>query len=129
MKTQVSDAKQVEHNPESREGHDIGRRNFIVTSAMAAVGTGAAGLLNPPSAQAADIRSTNSVRQGPYPTLGMAVYSATEPLQPFKFERRALGPKDVAIKLHYCGICHSDIHHGHEDWRKEKFKVSSGPRT
>ena len=126
MKTQVSDAKQVEHNPESREGHDIGRRNFIVTSAMAAVGTGAAGLLNPPSAQAADIRSSNSVRQGPYPTLGMAVYSATEPLQPFKFERRALGPKDVAIKLHYCGICHSDIHHGHEDWRKEKFPLVPG---
>jgi len=32
------------------------------------------------------------------------------------FQRRALGPKDVAIKLHYCGVCHSDIHTIHGDW-------------
>ncbi|MDB5019533.1 MAG: Alcohol dehydrogenase GroES domain protein, partial [Pedobacter sp.] len=37
------------------------------------------------------------------------------------FERRALGPKDVAIKLHYCGVCHSDIHTIHEDWGKVQF--------
>jgi uncharacterized zinc-type alcohol dehydrogenase-like protein len=32
------------------------------------------------------------------------------------FRRRALGPKDVAIQLHYCGVCHSDIHTIHGDW-------------
>ncbi|MGC1637906.1 MAG: alcohol dehydrogenase catalytic domain-containing protein, partial [Candidatus Acidiferrales bacterium] len=35
-----------------------------------------------------------------------------------KFQRRALGPKDVAIKIHYCGVCHSDIHTIHGDWGK-----------
>ena len=123
MKNEITDKKQVENNSESLR---IDRRDFIVTSAMAAVGVGAAGLLGPFSAQAAETNSTKSLGQGPYPTEGMAVYSATEPLKPLKFERRALGPKDVAIKLHYCGICHSDIHHGHEDWRKETFPLVPG---
>ncbi|OLD28731.1 MAG: alcohol dehydrogenase [Acidobacteria bacterium 13_1_40CM_3_55_6] len=46
----------------------------------------------------------------------MAGYSETGPLQFLKFQRRALGPKDVAIKIHYCGVCHSDIHTIHGDW-------------
>jgi len=35
-------------------------------------------------------------------------------------QRRAVGPKDVHIKITYSGICHSDIHTGLEEW---------GPRT
>jgi len=126
MKDLPTDTTAVENLPERHEGHDSGRRKFIVTSTLAAVGTGAAALLNPASAPAAETASANSVGQGPYPAEGMAVYSATEPLKPFKFTRRALGPKDVAFKLHYCGVCHSDIHHGHEDWRKEKFPLVPG---
>lgn len=53
---------------------------------------------------------------GPFATEGMAAYSATGPLKRMAFQRRALGPKDVAIKLHYCGVCHSDIHTVHGDW-------------
>ena len=127
MKDQVTDTPGVENLPEPREGHDSGRRKFIVTSTLAAVGTGAAALLDTASVSAAENAvSTNNIGQGPYPAEGMAVYSATEPLKPFKFTRRALGPKDVAFKLHYCGVCHSDIHHGHEDWRKEKFPLVPG---
>ena len=58
---------------------------------------------------------------GPYPTEGMAGYSETGPLQPLRFQRRALGPKDVAIKIHYCGVCHSDIHTIHGDWGKVQY--------
>lgn len=60
----------------------------------------------------------NSVAMGngPYPTEGMAAYSPTGPHKLMKFQRRALGPKDVAIKIHYCGICHSDIHTIRGDW-------------
>ena len=126
MKDQFTETPVAESHPETHEGHDSGRRKFIVTSTLAAVGSGAAALLNPASAPAAETASANSVGQGPYPAEGMAVYSATEPLKPFKFTRRALGPKDVAFKLHYCGVCHSDIHHGHEDWRKEKFPLVPG---
>ena len=37
MKNQLNDKEQVENNSKSHEGYDIGRRNFIVTSAVAAV--------------------------------------------------------------------------------------------
>ena len=63
------------------------------------------------------LRSEN----GPYPTEGMAGYSETGPLKPLKFRRWALGPKDVAIEIHYCGVCHSDIHTVRGDWGKIQF--------
>lgn len=63
----------------------------------------------------------NNYGQGPYPTQGMAAYSRDGDLKAMNFKRRALGPKDVAIKLHYCGVCHSDIHTIHEDWGKVQF--------
>ena len=53
---------------------------------------------------------------GPYSAEGMAAYSPTGPLKRQTIQRRALGPKDVAIKLRYCGVCHSDIHTIHGDW-------------
>jgi len=59
---------------------------------------------------------TQDYGQGPYPAKGMAAYSPEGPLRAMDFQRRALGPKDVAIKLRYCGICHSDIHMIHGDW-------------
>lgn len=40
-------------------------------------------------------------------------YAALErggPLVPWQFERRALRPDDVAVRVLYCGVCHSDIH-------------------
>jgi uncharacterized zinc-type alcohol dehydrogenase-like protein len=61
------------------------------------------------------------VGSGPYATEGMAGYSETGPLKPLKFQRRALGTKDVAIKIHYCGVCHSDIHTIHGDWGKIQY--------
>ena len=46
----------------------------------------------------------------------MAAYAAAGPHKLMPFQRRALGPKDVAIRIHYCGICHSDIHTVRGDW-------------
>lgn len=36
--------------------------------------------------------------------------SATAPLAPLSIQRREPGPNDVQIEIHYCGICHSDLH-------------------
>lgn len=49
-------------------------------------------------------------------TTGLAAFSAKGPLAPHSFERRAVGPRDVAIDILYCGICHSDLHFAHGDW-------------
>jgi len=45
-----------------------------------------------------------------------AAQSASEPLAPYSFERRALRPNDVHIKILYCGVCHSDIHTARGEW-------------
>lgn len=97
------------------------RRNFMVSAATAVAGAGAASLLNLHLAHGAKAKSSAQIAKGPYPTEGMAAYSPTGSHKLMRFQRRVLGPKDVAIKIHYCGVCHSDIHTIHEDWGKIQF--------
>lgn len=52
----------------------------------------------------------------PSPARAYAAQSATAPLAPFSFERRDLGPDDVAIDILYCGVCHSDLHTARSEW-------------
>lgn len=49
-------------------------------------------------------------------TKGYAAFSANTPLQPFEFERREPKPDEIMIDIHYCGICHSDIHTARSEW-------------
>lgn len=100
------------------------RRGFIFSATTAVAGVSAAGLLSARAARAAQAATRNSsvaAGNGPYPTEGMAAYAPTGPLRRMSFERRALGPKDVAIKIHYCGVCHSDIHTIRGDWGKIQY--------
>jgi uncharacterized zinc-type alcohol dehydrogenase-like protein len=56
----------------------------------------------------------------------MAAHSPNGPLEPMQFQRRALGPKDVAIRLRYCGVCHSDIHTVRGDWGQIQYPLIVG---
>lgn len=47
-------------------------------------------------------------------------------LAPFRFTRRQVGEQDIKIKIAYCGICHSDLHQLHNDWRNTKFPLVPG---
>jgi len=85
-------------------------RDFLCQSAFAGAGAVLAGSSN------LFAEKSSGYGNGPYPTEGMAGYSETSPLKAIKFQRRVLGPKDVAIRIHYCGVCHSDIHTIHGDW-------------
>ena len=111
------DNEHVQRTIAEENGHS--RRKFIRNSALAVAGAGATGLLNPVRALGADSKTPTG--DGPYPTEGMAGYSETGPLKLMKFQRRALGSKDVAIKILYCGVCHSDIHTIHGDWGKIQY--------
>ncbi|MGZ8251254.1 MAG: NAD(P)-dependent alcohol dehydrogenase [Methylophilaceae bacterium] len=102
------------------------RRDFIITSAIAAASVGASAFINAQSAQAAEPKSRITYGNGPYPVEGMAAYAPTGNLRRMKFQRRALGPKDVAIKLYYCGVCHSDIHTVRGDWGKVQYPLVVG---
>ena len=63
---------------------------------------------------------------GPFPCEGMAAYTPAGEHKVLKFERRALQPKDVAMKILYCGICHSDIHTIRQDWGEIKYPLITG---
>ncbi len=48
--------------------------------------------------------------------LGYAAQSPQDDLAPYRFNRRAPRPDDVAIDILYCGVCHSDLHTARNDW-------------
>jgi uncharacterized zinc-type alcohol dehydrogenase-like protein len=59
-------------------------------------------------------------------TIGYAARSAETPLAPFAFERRALRPNDVAMEIHFCGICHTDLHQSRNDWGWSQYPLVPG---
>jgi cinnamyl-alcohol dehydrogenase len=59
-------------------------------------------------------------------TLGWAARDSGAVLSPYKFTRRALGPKDVFIKITHAGMCHSDLHTINGDWGPAKYPVVPG---
>jgi uncharacterized zinc-type alcohol dehydrogenase-like protein len=116
LKENVMDAQDEKKN--------VDRREFILTSTMAALATGAATLTKPFSVFAAE--PGKAAEKGTYPAKGMAAYGPKQPLRLMNFERRPLGPKDVAIKVLYCGVCHSDIHTVRQDWGKVQYPLIVG---
>jgi len=52
--------------------------------------------------------------------------SPTSGVAPLTIERRAPRPDDVALRIEYCGICHTDIHFVHNDWGRTVYPVVPG---
>ena len=57
---------------------------------------------------------------------GYAAMSATTRLVPFTFSRREVGRQDVLIDIHYCGVCHSDVHQARDEWGGSLFPMVPG---
>lgn len=55
-----------------------------------------------------------------------AAHAEDAPLAPFTIERRALRDDDVAIEIHYCGVCHSDLHVARNDWGSTRYPIVPG---
>src|SRR5829696_685798 len=55
-----------------------------------------------------------------------AATSATEPLTRTTITRRDIGPNDVAIQIHFAGICHSDIHTVRGEWGDVQYPMVPG---
>lgn len=60
------------------------------------------------------------------PSKGYALFSKDGSFQPYEFTRHAIGEHDILIRTLYCGICHSDIHQVHSDWREETYPIVPG---
>ncbi|GLU20240.1 hypothetical protein SLE2022_364500 [Rubroshorea leprosula] len=64
--------------------------------------------------------------QHPRKAFGWAATDPSGVLSPFNFSRRATGDKDVAFKVLYCGICHSDLHMVKNEWGVTVYPVIPG---
>ena len=58
--------------------------------------------------------------------IGICAHEAKGSLEPFKFTRRALGPKDVSIQIAKVGICHSDLHQVLNEWQNSVYPIVPG---
>lgn len=59
-------------------------------------------------------------------THGFAAFDESGVFHPYKFNRHAVGDDEIRIEILYSGICHSDLHNVHGDWRKEEYPMVPG---
>ncbi len=59
-------------------------------------------------------------------TKSYAVQNSTSPLEPWDLQRRTPGDNDVEIDIHYCGVCHSDIHQARNEWGNSMYPMVPG---
>lgn len=55
-----------------------------------------------------------------------AALVSKDKLQPFVYELPAIGGEQVDIKVHYCGLCHSDMSMINNDWGMSQFPLVPG---
>jgi uncharacterized zinc-type alcohol dehydrogenase-like protein len=55
-----------------------------------------------------------------------AAHDKTSPLGPFSIQRREPGPRDVEMKILFCGVCHTDLHFARNDWGGTVYPVVPG---
>jgi alcohol dehydrogenase (NADP+) len=52
--------------------------------------------------------------------------AADQPLASLAIERREPGPRDVAIDILFCGVCHSDLHTVRGEWGQSEWPIVPG---
>ncbi|XP_058775906.1 probable mannitol dehydrogenase [Vicia villosa] len=70
--------------------------------------------------------ATQPELEHPNKAFGYAARDSSGVLSPFSFSRRETGEKDVAFKVLYCGICHSDLHMVKNEWGMSKYPLVPG---
>jgi uncharacterized zinc-type alcohol dehydrogenase-like protein len=80
----------------------------------------------PQSSQFGPIRPGVPFQEPSMQTKAFAAQSATTPFAATTIERRAPGPRDVAIEILYCGVCHSDLHTARSEWPGTQYPCVPG---
>ncbi|WP_158800426.1 NAD(P)-dependent alcohol dehydrogenase [Pedobacter sp. L105] len=57
---------------------------------------------------------------------GYAAQSSGSKLEPWEFDRRTIGTRDVLIQILFCGVCHTDLHMVNSDWGPGTFPMVPG---
>lgn len=58
--------------------------------------------------------------------IGYAANHSFSSLKPHPFEREDPKPNEVEIEVHYCGVCHSDIHQVKNEWGNTVYPCMPG---
>jgi uncharacterized zinc-type alcohol dehydrogenase-like protein len=69
---------------------------------------------------------TNNLKTMNIKSKGYAGKDENSKLEPWNFERRAVGDNDVLIEIKYSGVCHSDIHTIEGHWGKQIYPQVPG---
>ena len=77
-------------------------------------------------ATTAEPQASAQTASGPTVAKAWGADAADQPLRPMDIERRVLRPDDVAIRITYSGICHSDLHTARNDWGNSVYPVVPG---
>ncbi|KAE9596960.1 hypothetical protein Lal_00007522 [Lupinus albus] len=70
--------------------------------------------------------ATQPELEHPNKAFGWAARDTSGLLTPFNFSRRDTGEKDVAFKVLFCGICHSDLHMVKNEWGTTIYPIVPG---
>lgn len=106
---------------EDNVNNNSSRRKFLQQAAIAGTGLALAspvGLFGKENNVHKTMERDNTK---PIKSKGYAGTSETAPLQPWTFERRAIGNNDILIAIKFSGICHSDIHTVKGHWGKQPY--------
>lgn len=60
------------------------------------------------------------------PVRAFAAINEKSALTPYQIQRRTPGPDDVLIEIHFCGVCHSDLHQARNEWGGGIFPMVPG---
>ncbi len=108
---------------ENNSNNKQSRRDFLQKAALA--GAGASVLLSNPTSIFASNPVGNSAVQN-IKSKGYAAFDTSGKLQPWEFERRAVGDHDILIEVKYASICHSDIHQMKGHWGAQQYPQVPG---
>jgi uncharacterized zinc-type alcohol dehydrogenase-like protein len=103
----MCDQREGDHRPEMPSRRDVLKGSLALAASPLLVGVAS-------SAYAA--QTSEPVGTGPTSARAYGALKANSPLESMQIKRRAVGPNDVLLDVLYCGICHSDIHHAHDEW-------------
>lgn len=67
-----------------------------------------------------------SAQNDSIPVKGFAAFDESGVFHPYEFMRHPVGDDEIQIEILYSGICHSDLHNVHGDWRKEEYPMVPG---
>ncbi len=56
----------------------------------------------------------------------LTIQTEGEKLTRGEIDRGQLAPDEIEVDIHFCGVCHSDIHQGKNDWGRAFFPIVPG---